>query len=181
MPPSVCQRRLSSPIVLAGVTRCSPIDQPIQNDDEPEWAYPHPYDSSIEKSRFLDSSGTKYRESVDQWKLNELVKLWEETEGEETWPWIWCLRNPVGPHHVFVGVSQQTLGLASKICGEDRNNNLTIVVKSLADIEAFAPVGEFYKCRCGVIECPVQQTDVENKMIMLKDERIICFDHAYIS
>jgi hypothetical protein len=147
----------------------------------PEWAFPHPYDSSVEKNRFLDSSGTKYRESVDQWKLNELVKLWEETDGEETWPWVWCLRNPVGPHHVFIGISKQSLELASKICNEDRNNNLTIVVKSLADIEAFAPVSEFYKCRCGVIECQVEQTDVEHRMIMLKDERIICFDHAYIS
>lgn len=146
-----------------------------------EWAYPHPYDESVEKSRFLDSSGTKYRDKVDQWKLHELVKLWEETDGEETWPWVWCLWNPVGPHHVFVGINDQSLQLASQIANANRNNNLTIVVTSIAEIEKFAPVSEFHKCRCGVIECPVQQTDVEHKILMLKDERIICYDHAYLS
>jgi hypothetical protein len=71
-------------------------DVTIKNDNEsiePDWAYPHPYDYSIEKERFLDSSGEK---TEDTYNLKELVALWEETDGEETWPWVWCLRNPVG-------------------------------------------------------------------------------------
>ena len=158
---------------------CNEVQQ--TDNTGPEWAYPHPYDSSIDKGRFLDSSGSKYRESAERWNLNELVKLWEETEGEETWPWVWCLRNPVGPHHIFIGVSKDSLGLARMICEKDVNNNLTVIVNSIKEIEEFAPVSEFHKCRCGVIECPVQQTDTEHRMVMLKDERIICFDHAYIS
>ena len=152
-----------------------------EEETEPEWAYPHPYDSSIDKKRFLDSTDSKYKEHGERWNLLELVKLWEETDGEETWPWVWCLRNPVGPHHLFIGVSENTLELARKICDSDRNNNLTIIVNSIEEIEKYAPVRDFYNCRCGVIECPVQQADTENKMLMLKDERIICFDHAYIS
>ena len=82
---------------------------------------------------------------------------------------------------MFVGINEHSLQLASQIANADRNNNLTIIVTSLAEIEAFAPVSEFYKCRCGVIECAVQQTDVEHKILMLKDERIICYDRAYLS
>jgi len=148
---------------------------------EPNWAYPHPYDFSIEKERFLDSSGEKYRKVEDTYNLKELVALWEETDGEETWPWVWCLRNPVGPHHLFIGVSKNTLELMSKVAKESVNNNLTIIVNSIDEIEKFGPIQDYFDCRCGVIEVPVKQTDIKNKIIMLRDERIICFDHAYIS
>ena len=88
----------------------------------------------------------------------------------------------MGPHHVFLGVSPQTLAQARAIAEADVNNNLTLVVGSLSELatQGVTPE-ELYAQRCAVIEGTMEQMDAENKILMLADERIICFTFAYLS
>jgi hypothetical protein len=46
----------------------------------------------------------------------------------------------IGPHHLFIGVSKDTLELMSKVAKESVNNNLTIIVNSVDEIEKFGPI-----------------------------------------
>jgi hypothetical protein len=164
----------------ADSVRCdssSGIDERKKHDIQ--WAHPHPYDTAVPKERFVDVE--RYRHNKELWDLKGLVDLWVERDGQESWPWVWCWHNPVGPHHVFIGVSPHTLELTRKISNEHRNNNLTIIVNSMKDFEGYGKVEDYYKNRCAVIESPVAQMDTKDKVLMLEDERIICFDRAYIA
>ncbi len=145
-----------------------------------EWAYPSPYDP-VPPDRFINVSHLTKQVAV--WDLKGLMNVWENSSGEESWPWVWCWHNPVGPHHVFIQVSKDTLHQTSRICRESERNNLTVVVRSMNDLKSFDLTPEMlYKNRCAIIEgVSMQQIDTENKIMMLNDERIIAYDHAYFS
>ena len=145
-----------------------------------KWAYPSPYDQDIPSNRFVDSSHLK--KQVTLWNLNGLVNIWQNSGGEETWPWIWTGHNPGGPHHVFIQLNKYTLHHAKRISSESENNNLTLVVKSIDDLIAFNLTPEmFYENRCAIIEgVALNQLDSENKIMMLNDERVICYDYLYL-
>lgn len=149
--------------------------------EEPEWAYPSPYDNDQPVDRFVDIS--QYIHHKQEFDLANLVKLWEKQTGEESWPWVWTWHNSVGPHHVFIGLSEDTLRQLRYLAKEKVNNNMTLVVKSVKDIDDFPDVDikEIWAARCAVIESDVRQLDTQSKMLMLEDERIICYDKAYLS
>ena len=110
------------------------------------------------------------------------MNIWQNSKGEESWPWIWTWHNPVGPHHVFIELNEYTLSHVRRISSESERNNLTVVVKSIDDLKAFNLAPELlYENRCAIIEGVVlNQLDSENKIIMLNDERIICYDYLYL-
>ena len=119
---------------------------------------------------------------VGVWDLKGLVDEWlESTDEAESWPWLWCQPNPNGPHHLFIGASRDVLVRAQEIMKKDARCNITCIVNSSAELEQFAPLSSYYKAGCAVIEVPVRQFDVRNKILMLEDERILCFDHAYVA
>ena len=151
-----------------------------QSQREVQWAYPSPYDS-VPSDRFTDVS--HLRKQVAIWDLKELINIWEKNSAEESWPWVWCWHNPVGPHHVFIQVSKDTLNQTMRISRENERNNITVVVKSIDDLKACDLTPEMlYKNRCAIIEgVAIQQFDAKNKIIMLNDERIIAYDYAYFS
>jgi len=87
----------------------------------------------------------------------------------------------MGPHYVFYGVSKHTLTQAKAIAEADRRNNLTVVVSPDELKKHNINPEDLYKCRCAVIDGEIKQMDVVNKILMLADERIICYDFAYMS
>lgn len=129
---------------------------------EPVWAYPSPYDADASRSsRFLQRRD--FTTWSSQWNLRALLAAWEESDTEETWPWVWTWRNPNGPHFVFVGVDDTTLELARSIAGRSEKNNLTVVVPSVDELDAKV-LGDLYAARCAVIEQRPQQIDFEAKV-----------------
>ena len=99
------------------------------------------------------------------WDLQGLVSLWESST-DESWPWVWCSHNPLGPHHVFVGVSNQTLELTKLICESNVRNNLTVVISSIDELDKHKiSAKELYKNRCAIIEVPVSQVDAQNTYV----------------
>ena len=145
-----------------------------------EWAYPSPYDHGSAPGRFAEVQHLR-KAGAPQWDLRGLVDIWRNSK-DESWPWVWCDRNPVGPHHVFVNVNAQTLEQVTKVCADDRNNNLTVVVRSLDDLLPYKLTqAQLWANRCAIIEVPLQQIDAEHKIMMLRDERIIVYDFCYLS
>jgi hypothetical protein len=146
----------------------------------PVWAYPSPYDAEgAAPGRFADTSSLTSAKHV--WDLPKLVDIWRNTK-EEAWPWVWCDRNPVGPHHVFINVSEQTLALVAAISLADVRNNVTVVVSCEADLASAGITEQQLNAhRSAVIFVPLEQLDADNKILMLADERIIVYDFAYLA
>jgi len=149
-----------------------------KQNDQPEWAYPHPYDPTTASDRFVNVDA--FKKQTYEWDLAKLLHLWETSDGE-SWPWVWCRHNPNGPHHVFLGISANTLDETAAISKANVRNNLTVIVHSMEDIEKYTTAEQLYMNRCAIIAVPLQQIDTEHKIMMLRDERIICYDFAYLS
>jgi hypothetical protein len=145
-----------------------------------EWAFPSPYDHGLPPGRFAAVEHLR-KPGVAHWDLRGLVDLWRNSK-DETWPWVWCDRNPVGPHHVFINVNARTLEQVTKVCADDRRNNLTVVVRSMDDLTRYnLTPSDLWAHRCAIIEVPLQEIDTENCILMLADERIILYDYCYLS
>ena len=156
-------------------TPSNTLPTPVPTTAPPDWAHPHPYSNDIAASRFLPTD--EFRKTELTWDLPKLVDTWKLSDGEETWPWVWTWHNVNGPHTVYVGVDQHTLSHCTAVAAASPQNNLTLVVTHMEDIENFGHTADdFYQQRCAIIVCQPQQMDLEHKILMLRDERIICYD-----
>jgi hypothetical protein len=146
---------------------------------EVEWAYPSPYDKDLPIKRFIDASQLKRQVSI--WDLNGLLNIWENSEEQESWPWVWTWHNSVGPHHVFIQLNKYTLQHTKRISDESERNNSTLVVKSIEDLKVFNLTPEmFYENRCAIIEGVIlHQLDSENKILMLMRELYVMIIYIY--
>ena len=144
------------------------------------WAYPSPYDvEGAAPGRFANTTSLNSTKQV--WDLPKLVDIWRNTK-DEAWPWVWCDRNPVGPHHVFINVSAHTLAQVVAVSEADVRNNITVVVSSEDDlVSAGITEQQLNTHRSAVIFVPLEQLDAHNRMLMLADERIIVYDFAYLA
>ena len=170
--------------LAAGVAATAAVGEVVSAGRAPgrvvEWAHPHPYgddsdDADDDSQRFVPMQ--RYKRKLEAWDLHGLVKKWKESDGEETWPWVWTWHNPNGPHFVYVGVDAHTLEYARLAAAASPQNNLTLVVSSMQDIEeAGLSAADFHLQRCAIIESRPAQIDFDHKILMLEDERIICYD-----
>eukprot|EP00941_MAST-03F_sp_MAST-3F-sp1_P004106 g4106.t1 len=153
------------------------------------WAFPSPYDSPStrrgeeedddETFNFVPDVKDRFLESSRKWRLKKLVKYWDALDGEETWPWIWTTWNSEnGPHFVFINADSSLLKKVEAIRNEDTRNNVTIIVASKSELEE--PLEKYYQHGCGIIEGEVEQFEVSDRVLMLTDERIICFDKCFV-
>lgn len=115
-----------------------------------------------------------------QWDLPSLVDVWRHSP-DEAWPWVWCDRNPVGPHHLFIGVDASTLSAVAALSLASVSNNITVICSARDLAEADITESQLNAHRAAVILVPVQQLDVGSKMVMLADERILVFDTAHLA
>ena len=112
--------------------------------------------------------------------LRPLVAQFQD--GLEVWPWVWTWRNRDGPHHVFVGLNADTIPEIERLAKESPRNNIMIVAAPPPEeMHKLAPRKFYQDCQCGVIESEVALMDVKAKIMMLDDERIICFDRCTIA
>ena len=156
-----------------------PPSSPPQH--QPQWAHPSPYDAAVPVERFADNY--HLRTTRAQWDLPRLVAQWRASDSEETWPWVWCAHNATGPHHVFVGFGAGTLEQIRTVSAADAANNITVVLQGDDDELARLGVSEtqLHELRCAVIRERVEQIDAASKLLMLRDERVVAYDSAYLA
>jgi len=109
--------------------------------------------------------------------LKILVERFEKG-GQDVWPWVWTWRNANGPHHVYLGLTRDCVGDIERL---SRENNNVLVIASERECSRVATAEQLASWQCGVIDGKIKLLDVENKMLMLADERIICFDRLIIA
>ena len=119
-----------------------------------------------------------YLTSVKKEDLKFLFRA--NQEGLDVWPWIWTQPNESGPHHVFVGkIEEEQLEEIKKLKESVHNINILVI----SDSESVGKiVDRLYELECGIVlDTQIELADLENRMIMLEDERIICFTRMYIN
>ena len=109
--------------------------------------------------------------------LKILVERFEKG-GQDVWPWVWTWRNANGPHHVYLGLTRDCVGDIERL---SRENNNVLIIASERECSRVATAEQLASWQCGVIDGKIKLLDVENKMLMLADERIICFDRLIIA
>ncbi len=110
-------------------------------------------------------------------------------EGQDVWPWIWTHPKEDGPHHVFVGktITSDIVHRIQKIRSESPQNNILILIAEneaslhQAAAEAGTDASVFDRCHCGIVTgVSLELLNVEHKILMLDDERVIAFDYLTI-
>ena len=117
---------------------------------------------------------------VHKTKRGDLKMLVNEfAKGKNVWPWVWTHRNENGPHFVFVGSNKDSDEKIKMLAKQSPQNNLLVVATTKDSLSK--PLSFYYENRCGVIEnVEVELIDSTEKILMLDDERIICFDELNI-
>jgi hypothetical protein len=103
-----------------------------------------------------------------------------DKEGLEVWPWIWTHPNNDGPHHVFIGVDENSLVRIQQLRDDSNQNNILIIAseENLRDVASARNDPNIYeRCQCGiVVDSKVKLLNHEAKILMLDDERVVAFD-----
>ena len=60
-------------------------------------------------------------------------------------------------------------------------NNITVVLRGDELARCGVSEAELHALRCAVIYEAVAQVDVESRLLMLRDERVMAFDSAYLA
>ena len=113
------------------------------------------------------------------WNLKGIVDRWSSEDDDEM-ALGWCVHNENGPNRFL-------LESTSPLCYEQSTsekctNNLTLVIKDIQDLEKYGyTVSDFYHQRFVVHISNPKEMDFQNKILMLEDERIVCYDRLYIS
>jgi hypothetical protein len=132
---------------------------------------------------------------------DDLLPLLNEytINNKNVWPWIWTWHNPNGPHYIFVGTNTAMNNRIVQLANDSPRNNIIVITNNNAnDNDSDAndcsstgvsgskhvltkDVSFYYTNRCGIIEnVTIQEIDIINKIILLSDERILCFTELYI-
>ena len=103
----------------------------------------------------------------------------------EVWPWIWTHPNTNnGPHHVFVGISEDSLDEIQRLRNESERNNILVIAsdEKLKEVATKRNDPEIYeRCQCGlVVDSKLELLNHEAKILMLDDERVIAFDRLIL-
>lgn len=118
---------------------------------------------------------------------------------KNVWPWIWTWHNINGPHYIFVGTNTAVNNRIVELANDSPRNNIIVIANNNnndnIDDDCIISTGSsssskhvltkdisfYYTNRCGIIEnVTIQEIDIINKIILLSDERILCFTELYI-
>lgn len=116
--------------------------------------------------------------------LPYLLRQFDE-HGKEVWPWIWTHPNEAGPHFVFVGVSVDVLHQIRRLRSESPEYNILLIASAESIVEAAKTANDpkvYDETFCGIVtDASVKLLNVEAKILMLSDERVVAFDSLVIS
>ena len=119
-----------------------------------------------------------YMEQPTREDLPRLVQAWHQ--GFEVWPWVWTQWNEYGPHVVFVGkLNEAVLGEIATLRQNHPHNSNILVVTTPDQLQGL-PDDALHMCGI-VTDATVALLNAEARILMLSDERIVCFDRLVVS
>ena len=78
-----------------------------------------------------------------------------------------------------MGVDETLLERCRAVTAASPRNNITVIVRDEALLRQHAPLEHYFQAGAAVIEGEVAQFDAPDRVLMMADERIICFDKCY--
>ena len=75
-----------------------------------------------------------------------------------------------------MGVDNHTLDECQRFAEESPQHNLTLIASSDDIAKQGLAADDFYVHRCAVIDSSPKQIDMEHQILMLEDERLVCYD-----
>lgn len=115
--------------------------------------------------------------------LPYLLNQFDE-HGKEVWPWIWTHPNEAGPHIVYIGVNVDTLEQIRKLRSKSTAYNILVIASEEVIVQAANDAGDpkvYEETHCGIVsDATLELLNVNEKILMLSDERVISFDSLTI-
>lgn len=108
--------------------------------------------------------------------------LREFQAGKEVWPWIWTQPNVDGPHDVYV-LPEHAMDESSSLTAiqtfriNNPGRNVMLVIPDPAVLDS---VPKELLDHCGVVQSNIALLNHRHKILMLEDERVVCFDRLTI-
>ena len=136
---------------------------------------------------YLEHNPEDYDIYIKNPTANDLPYLLDQFDkhGKEVWPWIWTHPNETGPHFVFVGVNRDTLDRIRLLRSRSPTYNILLIASEEALREAAKEAGDlniYDETHCGIVsDASLELLNVEAKILMLSDERVIAFDSLTIT
>ena len=136
---------------------------------------------------YLEHDPQDYDIYISNPTANDLPYLLNQFDehGKEVWPWIWTQRNETGPHFVFVGVNIDTLDRIRRLRLTSPTYNILLIASEESIREAATEAGDptiYDDTHCGIVnDASLKLLNVEAKILMLSDERVIAFDSLTIA
>ena len=136
---------------------------------------------------YLEHDPQDYDIYISNPTANDLPYLLNQFDehGKEVWPWIWTQRNETGPHFVFVGVNIDTLDRIRRLRLKSPTYNILLIASEESIREAATEAGDpniYDDTHCGIVsDASLKLLNVEAKILMLSDERVIAFDSLTIA
>jgi hypothetical protein len=136
---------------------------------------------------YLEHDPQDYDIYIKNPTANDLPYLLNQFEehGKEVWPWIWTHPNEAGPHFVFVGVNVDTLYQIRQLRSKSPSYNILVIASEESILEAANEACDpniYDETYCGIVsDASVKLLNIEAKMLMLSDERVIAFNSLIIT
>merc|ERR1740133_395139 len=136
---------------------------------------------------YLEHDPQDYDIYISNPTANDLPYLLNQFDehGKEVWPWIWTQQNETGPHFVFVGVNIDTLDRIRRLRLTSPTYNILLIASEESIREAATEAGDpniYDDTHCGIVsDASLKLLNVEAKILMLSDERVIAFDSLTIA
>lgn len=143
-------------------------------------------DTMVTRMDYLEHDPEDYDIYIQNPKASDLPYLLHQFQehGKEVWPWIWCHPNEAGPHFVFVGVNCDTLDAIRRLRAKSNSYNILLIAseKEIRDASTNAGDPNIYETtHCGIVsDASLELLNVQAKILMLSDERVIAFDSLTI-
>ena len=136
---------------------------------------------------YLEHDPQDYDIYINNPTANDLPYLLNQFEehGKEVWPWIWTHPNESGPHFVFVGVNVDTMYQIRQLRSMSPTYNILVIASEESILEAANEAGDpniYDETYCGIVsDASVKLLNIEAKILMLSDERVIAFNSLTIT
>lgn len=178
-----------APTAIVGITTVNSINDNNSNKNQQRYVYHHQHTINTTRLDYWEHDPSDFDYYVINPTIDDLPVLLQkfDDDDEDVWPWIWTHPNKDGRHHVFVGISEDSLDEIQRLRNDndDNHNNNILIIASKEKLKEIAlkrnDPNIYERCHCGLVtDSRLQLLNHNAKILMLDDERVIAFDRLIL-